>query len=228
MKNNYKGFTLIETLLALFTIAVLCVMVIPSFFNSFEEKLIITKLQKIHTNLEEAYKKAILIHGAPQYWNNMYVDGLVPFNFLLENTEILLNCGNKENCPSNASYYSLDGTVIGKVFSSNDNNGCTALMDGSLICISSLKNECKGNLAGTMEICGSIYVDLNGKKGPNKFGVDSFVFYYTKSNIVPAGIANVDINILCNKNYKYRFNGQACTAWVLTNNNMDYLKKKIH
>ncbi len=73
--------------------------------------------------------------------------------------------------------------------------------------------------------CAEIFVDLNGYfNGPNQFGKDYFVFALKKDRIVPnlPPTEQPDFSRACNriKNPGY---GLGCAAWILINENMDYL-----
>lgn len=86
-------------------------------------------------------------------------------------------------------------------------------------------------------MCGEIIVDVNGTKSPNMFGQDMFPFYLTNYGIIPAGMqgeTSQPFKKHCNLssgpwgtdlggNFK---NGFGCTAWVVFNENMDYLRCK--
>ena len=79
-------------------------------------------------------------------------------------------------------------------------------------------------------ICGTIFVDINGKTGPNSLGRDIFGFYFTRNKIVPKGADKEPYYTfmkLCNLGkadyWDGGYNGEYCTAWVLYNKNMDYL-----
>ncbi|MBR1754719.1 hypothetical protein IJ732_07785 [bacterium] len=76
--------------------------------------------------------------------------------------------------------------------------------------------------------CAIFTVDVNGKKGPNAMGHDSFVFaVYPDKGVRPVGDPNETWNT-------YKFNqgcmndsskeGYGCAAWVIYNENRDYLK----
>ena len=75
--------------------------------------------------------------------------------------------------------------------------------------------------------CGDFTVDLNGDKGPNAVGRDIFSFYITNKGIKPAGLPFDPIRHFpefCRKVSDDKYNGLACTAWVIYNENMDYLR----
>ena len=74
--------------------------------------------------------------------------------------------------------------------------------------------------------CGNIKVDINGKKGKYAFGRDVFIFNITPKGIVPAGMQGATAESFedtCNMSKKTDANGYGCTAWVLQNENLDYL-----
>ena len=76
--------------------------------------------------------------------------------------------------------------------------------------------------------CAEIFVDLNGERGPNILDRDVFKFYLMTDGIVPAGGSKEIVwtetfeNQCLGKNV-YVTGGAHCTAWVIYNENMDYL-----
>ncbi len=75
--------------------------------------------------------------------------------------------------------------------------------------------------------CISLFVDINGPAGPNKTDIDAFEFIIVQNGIVPAGspkeiIWTQRFDSGCAK-FEQNVNGK-CTAWVIYNKNMDYLK----
>ncbi|MBQ8167977.1 prepilin-type N-terminal cleavage/methylation domain-containing protein, partial [bacterium] len=90
-------------------------------------------------------------------------------------------------------------------------------------------------------------VDVNGTKGPNTMGKDTFTFMFTNNGLVPDGdpssnyeyklrdddgnyLLDAEGNNLTSKDplvdcNRQKCNGEceACTAWVIENGNMDYL-----
>ena len=90
------------------------------------------------------------------------------------------------------------------------------LKDGGSMWVmgSSGKDACSDTDAGTTNVCGFIFYDVNGTKGPNTWGRDVFYFAVKSNEIVPAKQND------CNKNS----NGDGCANYILLNENMDYLK----
>ncbi|MDP4121443.1 MAG: hypothetical protein Q8876_10400, partial [Bacillota bacterium] len=78
------------------------------------------------------------------------------------------------------------------------------------------------------DVCGEIWVDVNGLKGPNILGLDNFWFYLSSDGrISPTGSKGeswgYSFDERC-KNYSINHDGMGCTAWVLQNENLDYRK----
>ena len=87
------------------------------------------------------------------------------------------------------------------------------------------------------ESYGALSVDINGFKGPNSAGEDLFTFTITKNGIYPYGtktsmmkekledgtiVTKNAFPRMCNRKDCY-VNCEACAAWVMYNENMDYL-----
>jgi hypothetical protein len=75
-------------------------------------------------------------------------------------------------------------------------------------------------IAGTsVPICAVINVNTNGFKPPNKSGEDIFQFWMTPNSIIPTGLQGDSEFDYC----KRGIDGYGCAAWVIYNENMDYL-----
>ena len=64
--------------------------------------------------------------------------------------------------------------------------------------------------------CGSVFVDINGKKGPNKFGSDVFDFGVYKNEIKPYKIEIVHVERCIEGN------GQGCSSYILKYGRTNY------
>lgn len=223
-----NGFTLIETLMTILTIGILSILILPSLTTKVDEKVFVTQIQKLHTSLESWYQIAILKYGNPKNWHKIARNNSTALNYFLENTDVIKICDNNRSCPSYTTYRSLNGSAIGKSFSTTANNACAIMPDGAFLCFNGLNNGCTGYFLSTNNICGNIYVDLNGAASPNQFGIDVFLFYYTTERVIPAGAYYESLNMYCNPKYKHKRNGLDCTTWVLEKGNMQYLRSKIH
>ena len=225
--KKHSAFTLAETLLSTAIIAVIASLVIPTLNRDYNQNTTITKLDKTLTQLESCHLQNISTNGNPKLWSTSTLDDQTPIDYFLKGVDVIKICEPNTNCPSTNFYTSLDGTTFGPLFRAKK-RGCGILNDGSFICIDNTKNSCTSYINGVHGVCGSIYIDTNGTKGPNRFGMDTFRFYYTENRIVPAGMTNYNLVMFCNKEYKHPLNGFDCTSWVLEKNNFDFLEKSIH
>lgn len=86
-------------------------------------------------------------------------------------------------------------------------------------------NIVRGMTPALKSICAEIFIDINGMQNPNTFGRDVFIFYWTKNGLIPVGSQEEHSHVTfstCSKNVA-NSSGYGCTAWVLVNENMDYL-----
>ena len=115
-------------------------------------------------------------------------------------------------------YYYENGTVVG-AFSSQISS--LSMIDGSSIMVLVNSGSCtnaRGPGKHLSNICAWVFVDLNGKNAPNTMGRDVFGFYLTKYGFIPDGTKD-------ETRYDFKHStGHGRTAWVIYNENLDYLK----
>ena len=155
--------------------------------------------------------------------NNINSIGITDSN-LFGTMEFISKCNN--NSIYSRTRYSLDGTQFGTWGVPR-----VILADGSSIDLVYMASSSCSSGSGTSKalknVCGEIFVDINGIKPPNATGKDIFWFRITKYGIVPGGTENDtsrDFENYCNKSKPNSLNGYGCAAWVIYNENMDYLR----
>lgn len=221
---NKKAFTLSEILITLGVIGVVAALTLPSVIQKQQEKITINRLKTAYSILSQAFQRAIEENGTPDTW------GMGGMNEA--NSHIIMG---KAFVP----YLKISKNCIGKSLEYTKNN-CSAinsslehysnivLTNGTSVFFRTWTGNCSSN-ANYPETCGEIGIDINGMQKPNKAGEDRFEFYITKTKLVPFGVKgsyptfkyNCDIT---NSNQGGGFEQMtACTAWVLYNENMDYL-----
>lgn len=224
--TKLKAFTLAEVLITLMVIGILAIITIPGFLQSWQEIETVTKLRKIYSIMQEAYKLAEVENGTPDTWNLSYSN---PLGYMINHLNIIKECpGNTAGCSYMGIYKYLNGNdylsnsniLSGKKFMLSDNTVITPLFLSSNC---SSAGKVNGNTA-----CDWIYIDINGLKAPNQWGKDLFVFSITKAGIFPWGGPNDGTNFYptvgsCN----ISFDGYGCARWVIERGNMDYLHKNI-
>lgn len=125
--------------------------------------------------------------------------------------------------------YSLDGTYRFNQIA--DANNQVVLADGTFLSIYTIQSTDCSLVVGTSNVlknvCGDITITFYPSKGNIYQGKDRFFFYLTRYGIYPMGTdadTHFTFDSWCNPENKHILNGYGCTAWVLQNENMDYLK----
>lgn len=228
MKIKYKtAFTLAETLIALGVIGVVAVLTLPTLIQKQQEKITVQKLKASYSIIQQAFTLAMAENGTPDMWditgNQSTADTHIQLaNKFVPHLKIIKNCIGKDD-----QYTKQNCNAVGKTYRLNYYSSIV-LSNGTSVTFRVLRPTCDNNYF-INNLCGFIYIDTNGLKGPNKYGYDSFTFFLTKDKIVPLGIKggsptfkrNCDITA-SNPNTDFGAT-QACTAWVLYNENQDYL-----
>lgn len=248
MKKTFylkNGFTLAEVLITLGIIGIVAAMTLPTVVQKHQEKVTVAKLKKMHSVLNQAFLMAVNENGTPDLWGyvasssaetdpdkiaadkngkDIVINKFLPY---LKTTSVCYY--NDSKCNNNSLYtrprHSLDGTPF-----SNFGTPRIFLADGSTIDIFYMASPSCTTVAGTTKpmrnICGEVFIDINGIKPPNATGKDMFWFRITKFGIFPGGTetdTSRSFEEYCNISRKNELNGYGCAAWVIYNENMNYL-----
>ncbi len=228
------AFTLAEALITLGIIGVVAALTLPSLIQHNIEKQRVAQLKKAYSELSQAYNLAVEEFGAPAEWGmggmyeekSHYIMATNMKKFLklskdcVDMTQLLVekNCGYKG---AYAVSYDYNGGIRKLVI----------LNDGTMVAFRSYTGECNMNFGAIKNVCGEIGIDLNGTTPPNRNGQDKFDIFMTNNKLVPAGIKGglLEFERACNRAVDLPYpdyskdNMYACAAWVLYNENMDYL-----
>lgn len=227
IKKFAFGFTLAEVLITLGIIGVVAAMTIPTLMNNTNRKETITALKKSYSTLSQAYTFAVQENGTPDTWGlSTFKDepgGINIINILAKYLKVTKNCTSGTGCFPNVTYKLLSGGDWINV-DSDKTFSKAILSDGTLLTVQTYGacTQSEGTTPALSHACGSLRVDVNGNKKPNQMGLDLFSFYLTPYGIVPMGTQNEGAFDTDCKN-KATMSGDACAAWVLYNDNMDYL-----
>ena len=211
--HRYTAFTLAEILIVLGIIGIIAQITIPNLISNFEEQSTITRLKKFYSTLEQASIK--------QRMN--YED--MTFASVLSNFNVIKKCVGAFSCADQTyKNFNKQNNVqwgINDIFTQAH---YAILNDGSILREGVGGANCnivRGAGRGLTSICSEFSIDINGNKKPNQTGRDVFYFYITKdAGVIPFGT---------NDETSYPFStclssGLGCAAWVIYNENMDYLK----
>ena len=229
--NDKTAFTLAEVLITLGIIGVVAALTIPSLIANYQEKVYISKARKAYYTLDQAVKHAIAEYGPVYNWpvNHEYygfdgrdeemtqiilpyIDGVIKTctGDAQWNSKYCFSTSYKTPTGNNAPYWLNKGTLF-------------MLKDGSSYSINTSVDGrwCVNETTDYANHCGLITVDTTGPSGPNVAGKDYINFMITKDGVLPVGRKNdrhsQSFEIGCLQNF---YN---CSAWMLYNDNMDYL-----
>lgn len=217
------AFTLAEVLITLGIIGVVAAMTMPSLIQNYQEKATVTKLKKCYSLVSQAYVSILNDEGGSD--TLQAGDDLEMMEKFGKYLKYQKTCGRNKGCFPNVTYKSVTGNGYNKWEDDTTDRSRAILTDGTLIMFN--KSAMWGGNEGNY-LYAQIYVDINGFKGPNQLGRDFFYFYINPEKIVPAGAKALEEKKEDQKFTKncIQQNGYACAAWVIYNENMDYLHCK--
>ena len=229
--KKQAAFTLAEVLITLGIIGVVAAMTMPVLIQNHREKVTVTQLKKTYSVLSQAMLMAVNENGTADMWDAYQsendgdseesVTRFTPVN-LVKQLKVAKDCGFTSNgCFPAAEYKALNGAAE-RDFENLSRYYKIVLSDGTMLALEGYEPQ-KDVFDGVEDRAyGEIWVDTNGKKFPNKVGKDLFLFLYKKDRILPYGYNNTD-KPLSSTGCSTAGTGYGCTAWVLYNENMDYL-----
>ena len=228
-----KGFTLAEILITLTIVAVLAILTIPTIISNSTERAAVSQLKKVYSTLSQAYTLAVQENGTPDNWG-LVADGSnagakTMLSYLAPYLSVSKDCtdGSQGCFPPGVNYMWLATSLGGSGVFDTSVAPKLKLADGTLLFGIIQSSNCSlpcGNSLELQNVCGRYWVDINGYKGPNQWGKDFFNFWLTKYGIVPVGSAqDTDYTFAVECKDKNTMRGVGCAAWVLYNENMDYL-----
>ena len=186
----FDGFTLAEVLITLVIIGVIAAMTIPTLMNKTNNQELVSKLKKTYSTLSQATNKIIADEGNPQAdmggWATSVPVIAEMYKKYLVNTRACTNGMGK--CLA-VTYRNPDGNVADVMQSAGNN---IVLADGAVIAFwdTTFSDSCSTTRYGTGGVCEEMIVDINGAKGPNVIGKDTFAFDLTPNGLIPAGCSS--------------------------------------
>ena len=208
------AFILAEVLITLGIIGIVAAMTIPTLISKYKEVQTVSKLKKCYSTLANAFKMT----------QDESVNTETTFNMIKPYLKIAKDCGFEPGCFTAGNSKTLDGRTYADYDNLTSDEYRFILSDGT----SAIIYLPIGDEMGDKTVYGNIKVDIDGKdSGEYTFGKDIFVFNITNKGIVPTGMrdaVSADFEAYCDRDGGVsNGNGQACTAWVIYNENMDYL-----
>lgn len=210
-------------------------MTLPNLIADHKVKSTVARLKKVHSLLAQAYISAKQEYGEFVDWYDVPPNTFLfyQYDYNVQGLEIFAKqmktvklCTDGKSCNQAGNTLNLNKTTN---FFLNSPYASMILSDGTIIYFANYNNGC-GNTDS--DNCGYFYADINGKTRPNTIGKDVFCFRLAKHKVIPCGIQGnlTDPFKLADDIYgkgnacDLTSGGGGCTAWVLQNENMDYLK----
>ena len=203
------AFTLAEVLIVLGIIGLIAEMTIPTLMADFQKQMQIVGLKKAYSEINQAVVQMAIAGGCPidlscnDVFNNTSGDPFVATtktgNEFKKYFKLAKDCGATEEtnpppepCFSPTTSYYFDGSggrsfAACMFYSFTTVDGFNIMVDGNGFCVDKSPDHTNYN---TNQVCGSVYVDVNGFKKPNNMGRDIFEFYITNGKgpaIYPRG-----------------------------------------
>lgn len=241
-----KAFTLAEVLITILVLGIVLTLVMPGLVKNYKEHEIISAVKKFYSQFSTALSVAQVKNGEVESWNWDPDRGGAGAEEIMNTLAPYLKI--RKRCPYNSTekcfatkYYNLSNGNWGIASPDDSSNYSRAtLADGMSIWIRTQGNGCSLNMSngeGTdskskylKEVCGLIGVDINGVKGPNILGKDTFYFWITKYGALPVGTEfekTYNLADYCNLTSDKGNNGYACSAWIWQKGNVDYTKRAV-
>lgn len=232
-----KGFTIAETCITLAIICIITMFFIPQIVRNYQEKYTVSKLKNSFYILDQAIQQMITIEGTIDTWGSDGETRSIKFSSIAPKYfKLLKKCDfNKyhKNCKDIKYKNRFNTSTVSFFFWNN-----YYLTNGTILYISRIDDRCYQNKNltknwyginyGSHHSCGTIYIDINGEQGPNTFDIDVFKFALHIDGIIPAG--NIKETVWSSTFEKQCLGkdfslggGGSCAAWVIYNENMDYL-----
>ena len=214
MIRNYDAFTLAEVLITLVIVGVIAAMTIPTLMNNTNKQEYVSRLKKTYSTLSQATNRILAEEGTPKAdiggWGTTANAVYEMYKKYLSKAK---ECDSSTGCFSGTYRYKTKAAIT-----FNGSSNTLILADGAQITMNPsnavFKADCTHNGSGTYNLCQHFLVDVNGAKGPNTVGQDTFAFSLKENGLVPTGCDFDD----CKNNSL----GWGCTCKVLREGAINY------
>ncbi len=174
-----KGFTLAEVLITLGIIGVVAAITLPTLIKNYQKHETVNRLKETYSILYQAIRMSETENGLLETWEipntsftaNTYTYGKAFFEqYLKPYIKVVKECKYLSNECWADEYIWSNGVADDEFFLASKNKAYSlVLANGSVIGFYPRDTFCE------------VWVDLNGKKGPNKLGKDTFEIFIAKT-----------------------------------------------
>lgn len=210
--GNAHAFTLAEVLITLGVIGVVAAMTLPSLINNYQKIAYVNQLKAGYTLVNEGFQRMLALESvfdiedtelmkavAENGGDTDKVAAETAVRPIIEKYFKEAGFVSRENLRTESDCNKLVGTGA-RFWNLGDKSTCSGnfnmqyLMPNGMYmnlylnspCTqSSISNEeIKNNGGHMLKSCGHIWLDINGKKGPNQWGRDGFIFALSQNGMV--------------------------------------------
>ena len=225
VKLNF-GFTLAEVLITLGIIGVVAAVIIPSLIQKYQEQETVTRLKNVYSTVSNAYIRILEEDGDPTNWgmnkDNFATITTEKFSKYIKNVKICDSSKQNSRC-----FVQKRLDLLGNNMPVISGIPSLIMPNGAVIGFST-QDWSQIETCEILNFCFCILVDVNGNREPNQWGHDTFTFHANRNKILARGAQNTHGSNLCDPVNAIGWagwpNGTACSAYVLQEGNMDYLK----
>ena len=188
--------------------------------NNTNNEEYVTRLKKAYSTLSQATNQIIFEEGTPKAtvggWATSVEEIYKHYKKHLLNAR---DCGTSSGCFGQGIIKTLKGTNDAD-YDNYTTSPKLVLADGTQVMFFAsdyFSQSCEATYAGlATHVCANIYVDVNGRRKPNTYGRDVFVFALKENGLHPIGCETSIDN--CNKSSI----GNGCACKVLREGAMNY------
>ena len=162
-------------------------MTIPTLINKTNNQEYVSRLKKTYSTLAQATNRIIAEEGNPRADIGGWATSTEAIFDLYKKH---LNTARECEVGKTGCFKGLYKRLNGSFGNLNDTEKYAfVLSDGAAILMgdSEFRSNCNFRAPGTYNLCQHILVDINGAKGPNSVGVDTFSFSLREDGLVPTG-----------------------------------------
>ncbi len=224
-----KAFTLAEVLITLAIIGIVAALTIPTLVSKNQNKQLYTQFMKTYNTYTNAFNLSVAENGDSSTWSvPLSLDDAQEYvlnKYLTPYLKVAKTCDgtNYSDCMQITSCKAFDGDNI---FDESDANDYyfLVLADGSS---AMLYVDTNGSTGAFIQV--TLYIDVNGLKGPNILGRDVFILFYEKDDndnfaLVPLehSISEEYDILVDNCNPAFAGSGSGCSGRLLKEGGMNY------
>lgn len=240
-----KGFTLAEVLITLGIVGIVAAYTIPILISNSQKTAYVENLKKAYNGFNQALQQLSNDYGCVNdlVCTGLFASGTTSLSLgtvLVKYFKVANDCGVTENkgCFPSATNLYYDGTST--TIDNYDHNLYDTFptyrfitTDGMSFLIFNMGNNCgynnsSGSLWYLKQICGEFYVDVNGLKGPNNLGRDTFKFWISNgkgAQLYPQGGIDDGLSPFPRANWWNYLNTNFC--FTTTNKNGNYCTGRV-